>query len=73
MDNTAICGKQNINIMQHILAMQEISLLIKYVKYISRFLFLCNFALDNAGTEMLKRIALAFIFSVLVLIQSQTG
>jgi len=59
--------------MKHVLRMQEISLLSKYVKQISSFLFLCNFALDNAGTEMLTRIALAFIFSVLVLIQSQTG
>ena len=49
--------------MHHVLRMQEISLLPKYVKQISSFLFLCNFALDNGGTEMLKRIALAFIFS----------
>jgi len=56
--------------MHHVLGMQEISLLFKHVKQISRFLFLCNFALDKAGTEMLKRIALAFIFSVVVLIQS---
>jgi len=70
MDNTTICGKQNISIMQHILGMQEISLFPKHVKQISRFLFLCNFALDNAGTEMVKRITLAFISSVVVLIQS---
>jgi len=50
--------------------MQEISPLPKYVKQIYSFLFLCNFALDKAGTEMLKRIALALIFSVVVLIQS---
>ena len=50
--------------MQHILGMQEGSLLPKYVKRISRFRFLCNFALDKAGTKMLKRIALGFIFSV---------
>jgi hypothetical protein len=30
---------------------QEISLLPKYVKQICWFRFLCNFALDNAGTE----------------------
>ena len=35
--------------------MQEISLLPNYVKQISRFLFLCNFALNNAGTEMLNK------------------
>jgi len=58
-------SKEN-NIMQHILGMQEGSLLPKYVKQISRFCFLCNFALDNAGTEMLKHIALGFIFSVVV-------
>ena len=52
--------------MQHMLGMQEGSLLPKYVKRICRFRFLCNFALDNAGTEMLKRIALGFIFSVVV-------
>jgi len=55
--------------MQHVLGMQEISLLPKYIKQISSFPFLCNFALDNAGTEMVKRIALAFIFFVVVLIQ----
>ena len=54
--------------MHHVLEMQEISLPPKYVKQISSFLSLCNFALDNAGTEMLKRIELAFIFSVVVLI-----
>jgi hypothetical protein len=35
--------------MHHVLGMQEISLLPKYVKQVSRFLFLCNFALDNHG------------------------
>ena len=54
--------------MHHVLRKQEISLLPKYVEQISSFLSLCNFALDNAGTEMLKRIELAFIFSVVVLI-----
>ena len=48
--------------------MQEISLPPKYVKQISSFLSLCSFALGKAGTEMLKRIELAFIFSVVVLI-----
>ena len=56
--------------MQHVLGMQEISLLPKYVKQISSFLLLCNFALDNGGTEMVKRIALAFILFVVVLIQN---
>lgn len=50
----------------------EISLLPKCVKQISRFLFLCKFALYNGGTEMLKRIALGFVFSVVCLIQSQS-
>jgi len=36
-------------IMQHVLGMKEISLLPKYAKRISRFLFLCGFAFDNAG------------------------
>jgi len=49
--------------------MQEIFLLPKYVKQISRFRFLCNFALDKVGTKMLlKCIALDFKFSVVVLI-----
>ena len=56
-------NKEN-NIMQNILGMQERSLLPKYMKRISRFRFLRNFALNNAG--MLKRIALGFIFSVVV-------
>jgi hypothetical protein len=55
--------------MQHVLGMQEISLLPKYVKQISRVFFLCDFALDNAGTLMLKRLALAFIFTVVIVIQ----
>ena len=50
--------------MQHILGMQEGSLLPKYVKRICRFRFLFNFALDKAGTETEKRIKLGFIFSV---------
>ena len=58
-------NKEN-NIMQHILGMQEGSLLPKYVKQISRFRFLCNCALDNTGTEMLKHSALGFILSVVV-------
>ena len=61
---------EKIKIMQHVLGMQEISLLPKYVKQISSFLLLCNFALDNGGTEMVKRIALAFILFVVVLIQN---
>ena len=55
--------------MQHILGKQEIFPLPKYVRQIPRFLSLCNIALDNAGTETLKRIALAFIFSVVYLVQ----
>jgi len=55
--------------MQNILGMQEIFLLPKYVKQISRIRFLCNFALDKVGTKMLlKCIALDFKFSVVVLI-----
>ena len=50
--------------MQYVLRMQLISPLPKYVKQISTFLSLCNFALDNAGTEMLKHVSLAFIFYV---------
>ena len=50
--------------MQHILEMQEGALLPKYVKQISRLFSLCNFALDNVGTEMLKHSALGFILSV---------
>ena len=49
--------------------MQEIFLLPEYVKQISRFRFLCNFALDNICAKMLlKRTALDFKFSVVVLI-----
>jgi hypothetical protein len=68
MGKTVICAKQTIKIVQRVLGMQEIFLL-KYVRRISRFLFLRNFALDNAGTEMLKHIVVAFIFSLVVLIQ----
>jgi len=68
LDNTAICGKQKSNIMQLILEMQVVSLLPKHLKQISRFRFLCNFALNNAGSEILTGIALGFIFSVVVLI-----
>ena len=67
MDNIAIWGKK-LNFCKHVSEMQEISLPPKYVKQISSFLSLCSFALGNAGTEMLKRIELAFIFSVVVLI-----
>ena len=54
--------------MQLILEMQVVSLLPKHLKQISRFRFLCNFALNNAGSEILTGIALGFIFSVVVLI-----
>ena len=64
-----MCGIQKNKIMQHVLGMQGIFTLPKYVKQISRSLFLCNIALDNTGTEALKRIALAFIFSVVDLLQ----
>ena len=65
-------NKEN-NIMQHILGMQEGFLLPEHVKRISRFRFIRNFALDNAGTEMLKRIALGFIFPVVVPIHCKSG
>ena len=69
MDNIVTWRKQKIKIMHHVLGMQKISLLPKYLKQIFSFLFICNFALDNAGTEMLERIAVAFIFSVVLLIE----
>jgi len=53
----------------HVLGMQDVSLLPKYVKRICRFLLLCDFALDNAGISMLQRTALAFIFTLVVLIR----
>jgi len=48
MDNTAFGGK--ISDYAVCLRNAEISLLTKYVKQISRFLSLCDFVLDNAGS-----------------------
>jgi hypothetical protein len=47
----------------------KISLLPKYVQQNSSSLSLLDLALDNRGTEMLKRISLEFIVSEMNLIQ----
>ena len=67
MDSTAIRGKQKLNSCSLSWEMQKHH---SFEHTQNKFLdfFLCHFPLDKAVTELIKRIALEFLFSLLVVI-----